>query len=459
MERYNISVQVKNIPALDPGFIPILKFNQAFLAGAQKPVSIAVERADGQVAAFRTFIHGTPEMAQADRYYIDRMVKTALWLQGGFKVYTDDRDLYDYLSGVYCQGGEREFDWDFMASVFEQPFQVVLTDQVPQTKDAPKAIGGHLEGCRIGFDAGGSDRKVSAVVDGETVFSEEVVWFPKVNADPDYHYEGIVAALKSAAEHMPRVDAVGVSSAGVFINDRTMRASLFIQVPPDLYDAKVKDIYIRAIRDTFGDVPYAVINDGDVSALAGAMSLEDNNVLGIAMGTSEAVGYVDENGCITGWLNELAFVPVDAQEGAMRDEWSGDIGCGVKYFSQDGVIKLAPRAGIELDEGASPAEKLKAVQKLMEEGDPRAAQVYASIGVYLGHTLAYYHHLYGCRHVLLLGRVMSGKGGDLILDTAKQVLADEYPQLEGKLTPELPDEKFRRVGQSMAAASLPEGRA
>ena len=459
MERYNISVQVKNIPALDPGFIPILKFNQAFLAGAQKPVSIAVERADGQVAAFRTFIHGTPEMVQADRYYIDRMVKTALWLQGGFKVYTDDRDLYDYLSGVYCQGGEREFDWDFMASVFEQPFQVVLTGQVPQTKDAPKAIGGHLEGCRIGFDAGGSDRKVSAVVDGETVFSEEVVWFPKVNADPDYHYEGIVAALKSAAEHMPRVDAVGVSSAGVFINDRTMRASLFLQVPPDLYDAKVKDIYIRAIRDTFGDVPYAVINDGDVSALAGAMSLEDNNVLGIAMGTSEAVGYVDENGCITGWLNELAFVPVDAQEGAMRDEWSGDIGCGVKYFSQDGVIKLAPRAGIELDEGASPAEKLKAVQKLMEEGDPRAAQVYASIGVYLGHTLAYYHHLYGCRHVLLLGRVMSGKGGDLILDTAKQVLADEYPQLEGKLTPELPDEKFRRVGQSMAAASLPEGRA
>ncbi len=459
MERYNINVQVKNVPTLDPDFIPILKFNQAFLAGAQKPVSIAVERADGQVAAFRTFIHGTPEMAQADRYYIDRMVKTALWLQGGFKVYTDDKDLYDYLSGVYCQGGEREFDWDFMASVFEQPFQVVLTDQVPQTKDAPKAIGGHLEGCRIGFDAGGSDRKVSAVVDGETVFSEEVVWFPKVNADPDYHYEGIVAALKSAAEHMPRVDAVGVSSAGVFISDRTMRASLFIQVPPDLYDAKVKDIYIRAIRDTFGDVPYAVINDGDVSALAGAMSLEDNNVLGIAMGTSEAVGYVDENGCITGWLNELAFVPVDAQEGAMRDEWSGDIGCGVKYFSQDGVTKLAPRAGIELDEGASPAEKLKAVQKLMEEGDPRAAQVYASIGVYLGHTLAYYHHLYGCRHVLLLGRVMSGKGGDLILDTAKQVLADEYPQLEGKLTPELPDEKFRRVGQSMAAASLPEGRA
>ena len=456
MERYNIDVRIKNVPPLDPDFIPILKFNQAFLATAKKPVSLAVERADGQIAAFRTFVHGTPEMAEADRYYIDRMVKTALWLQGGFKVYTDDREIYEYLSGVYRQGGEREFDWDFMSDVYEHPFEVVLTSQVPETRDAPKAIGGHLEGCRIGFDAGGSDRKVSAVVDGETVFSEEVVWFPKVNSDPDYHYDGIVAALKSAAEHMPRVDAVGVSSAGVFINDRTMRASLFLQVPPDLYNAKVKDIYIRAIRDTFGDVPYSVINDGDVSALAGAMSLEDNNVLGIAMGTSEAVGYVDENGCITGWLNELAFVPVDANPDAMRDEWSGDIGCGVKYFSQDGVIKLAPRTGIELDEDASPAEKLKAVQKLMEEGDPRAARVYESIGIYLGHTLAYYYTLYGCRHVLLLGRVMSGKGGDLILDTAKKVLADEYPETVGNMVPELPDEKFRRVGQSMAAASLPD---
>ena len=297
---------------------------------------------------------------------------------------------------------------------------------------------------------------MSAVVDGETVYSEEVVWFPKINSDPDYHYDGIVAALKSAAEHMPRVDAVGVSSAGVFINNRTMNASLFLKVPKELYDKKVKDIYIRAIRDTFGDVPYCVINDGDVSALAGAMSLNDNSVLGIAMGTSEAVGYVDEEGQITGWLNELAFVPVDAQPDAMRDEWSGDVGCGVKYFSQDGVIKLAPRAGIELEESLSPAEKLKVVQKLMAQDDPRAAKVYESIGVYLGHTLAYYYELYGCRHVLLLGRVMSGKGGDLILDTAKKVLADEYPEAAGKMVPELPDEKFRRVGQSMAAASLPE---
>ena len=459
MKRFGISVELKHVPPLDQEFIPLLPFNRAFLAGADKPLALAVEGADGQMAVCRTFIHSAPEMAEANRYYVDRLVKTILWMKGGFRIYVSgDRDLYTYLKEAYSTGGERDFDRDFMSNVFERPFEVLWADQVPEAKDDPKAIGGHLEGCRIGFDAGGSDRKVSAVIDGETVYSEEVVWFPKTNSDPDYHYDGIVSALKSAAEHMPRVDAVGVSSAGVFINNRTMRASLFLQVPEDVYNAKVKDIYIRAITDTFGDVPYAIINDGDVSALAGAMSLDDSSVLGIAMGTSEAVGYVDEAGRITGWLNELAFVPVDAQPDAMRDEWSGDIGCGVKYFSQDGVIKLAPRSGIQLDENASPAEKLKTVQKLMEEGSAAAAQVYESIGVYLGHTLAYYYDLYGCRHVLLLGRVMSGKGGDLILATAKKVLADEYPELEGKILPELPDEKFRRVGQSMAAASLPAGR-
>ncbi len=458
MERYGISVQVKNKPSLDPEFMPILKFNRAFLETAKKPVSIALERSGGQVAVCDTFIHGTPEMRQADQYYIDRLVKSMLWMKGGFKVYVSgDEDIYNYLKKTFAPGGARSFDSDFMAGVYERPFEVVFCDKVPQEAGASQAVGRHLAGCRVGFDAGGSDRKVSAVIDGEPVYSEEVVWFPKITEDPDYHYDGIVSALKSAAEKMPRVDAVGVSSAGIYIDNRTMVASLFLKVAQRLYDAKVKDIYIRAITDTFGpDIPYAVVNDGDVSALAGTMSLGDNNVLGIAMGTSEAVGYVDGEGRITGWLNELAFVPVDAAPDAMRDEWSGDIGCGVKYFSQDSVIKLAPRAGIQLDEALSPAEKLKVVQGLMAEDDPRAAQVYESIGVYLAHSLAYYYDLYQFKHVLLLGRVMSGKGGDLLLDACKKVLADEYPEVDRAIHLALPDEKFRRVGQSAAAASLPE---
>ena len=456
MKHLGIDVSVKNMPELDPGYIPLEKFNRAFLSGADKPLDVAVERSGGQVAVWHTFFHGTPEMAEADEYYVERIIKTMLWLYGGFRVYLTDEALAGKMQKHYSDGGRQFFDYDYMANVFEHPFEIVACDKVPEEKGDPKAIGRHLEGCRIGFDAGGSDRKVSAVIDGEPVYSEEVVWFPKINSDPDYHYDGIVAALRSAAEHMPRVDAVGVSSAGVYINNRTMNASLFLKVPKDLFDAKVKDIYIRAITDTFGDVPYAVANDGDVSALAGAMSLGENNVLGIAMGTSEAVGFVDAEGRITGWLNELAFVPVDASPAAMRDEWSGDIGCGVKYFSQDSVIKLAPAAGIALAEDLSPAEKLKVVQKLMETPGSPAEAIFRSIGVYLGHSLALYHRYYRFRHVLLLGRVMSGRGGDIILETAKAVLADEYPEVAELISPTLPDEKSRRVGQSVAAASLPE---
>ena len=460
MNYLGVETVVRNVPELDKEFIPIGKFNEAFLKTATKPVGIALERADGQMASCRTFIHGTEKMKAADRYYINRLVKTMFWMKGGFRIYVSgSKDIYSYLKDVaFCDKGEQDFDYHYFEGIFERPVEVIYTDDLPEAKDSPKKMGGHMEGCRIGFDAGGSDRKVSAVVDGETVFSEEVVWFPKINSDPDYHYDGIVSALKSAAEHMPRVDAVGVSSAGVFINDRTMNASLFLKVPKDLYDKKVKDIYIRAITDTFGPIPYCVVNDGDVTALAGAISLEDNNILGIAMGTSEAGGFVDANGCITGWLNELAFVPVDANPNAMQDEWSLDVGCGVKYFSQDGVIKLAPRAGIELDEALSPAEKLKVVQGLMEQGDSRAAKVYEGIGCYLAHSLAYYYSLYGFRHVLLLGRVLSGKGGDLLLEECRRVLSDEYPDVNEKINLALPDEKFRRVGQSAAAASLPESK-
>lgn len=456
MNYLGVELEIKNLPELDPGFIPIHKFNQAFLSTAKKPVGIAVERKNGEMAAVKTFIHGTPEMRQADHYYIERLVKTLLWMKGGFRIFVQgDEDTAEYLRSVYCDGGQQHFDWDYMATVFEHPFEIISVDVLPETKDSPKAIGGHLSGCRIGFDAGGSDRKVSAVIDGEPVFSEEVVWFPKLNSDPDYHYDGIVSALKSAAEHLPRVDAVGVSSAGIYINDRTMSASLFLKVPKEPFEAKVKDIYIRAITDTFGDVPFCVVNDGDVTALAGAMNLGENNVLGIAMGTSEAGGFVDADGRITGWLNELAFMPVDANPEAMRDEWSLDIGCGVKYFSQDGVIKLAPAAGIELDENLSPADKLKAVQNLMAEDDERAAAIYRSLGVYLAHSLVYYNALYGCKNVLLLGRVMSGKGGEILLDSCRRVLEDEYPEMAEYIHIALPDEKFRRLGQSAVAASLP----
>ncbi len=447
---------------LDEKYTPMVKvlddFNRAVKMEASTPLVIAVERNDGYIATYSLSIYAA---GHDDENYdiVERLVKTFLWIYGGYKIYiAGDKKIYEKIARAYSVGGAREFDMNFMSRVYEKFFEVIYIEDpacAPADRESSMSIGRHLDGCRIGFDAGGSDRKVSAVINGKTVYSEEVVWFPKLQSDPMYHYNGILEAMKTAASHMPRVDGIGVSSAGVFINNRAMVGSLFLKVSNEDFEKTVKNIYLNVAKE-IGNVPIEVANDGDVTALAGAMSLSDNNVLGVAMGTSEAAGYVNGDGNITGWLNELAFVPVDFSKDAMVDEWSGDYGCGVKYFSQDAVIKLAPAAGIELDESLSPAEKLKVVQKLMEDGDKRAAQIYDTIGVYFGYTIAYYAKFYDIKHVLIMGRVTSGEGGAILLRRAKEVLCEEYPELAKKIKLHIPGEKERRVGQSVAAASLPK---
>ena len=450
---------------LDPRFQPMVKVVSDYKAAVAKaggvPLVIAVERNKGYVSTYKLDVYKDGEGHDEESYgVVERIVKTLLWVYGGFKItVAGSRKIYEGIAAAYRKGGAREFDADFMARVYARPFEVVYEENAadaPAEHQAADPVGRHLDGCRIGFDAGGSDRKVSAVIDGETVYSEEVVWFPKLQSDPDYHYQGILEAMKTAASHMPRVDAIGVSSAGVYIDNKIMIASLFLKVSDEDFEKKVKTMYLDVAREIGKDIPIEVANDGDVTALAGAMDLNDSNVLGVAMGTSEAAGYVDSQGNITGWLNELAFVPVDFCKDAMVDEWSGDYGCGVKYFSQDSVIKLAPAAGIELDESLSPAEKLKVVQKLMAEGDKRAAAIYDTIGVYFGYAIAYYAMFYDIKHVIIMGRVTSGEGGTLVLARANEVLSTEYPELAAKIRLHIPDEKSRRVGQSVAAASLPK---
>lgn len=379
---------------------------------------------------------------------------------GGYKIsVSGSKKIYEGLKKAYTADGARAFDVDFMSGVYEKPFEVVWLekDEIPAEKNCSLRVGGYLKGCRIGFDAGGSDRKVSAVIDGKVVYSEEVVWHPKTTEDPHYHYNEILTAMKTAASKMPRVDCIGVSSAGVYVDNKIMVASLFIKVDKKKYGDYVKNMYIN-IAEEMGNIPLEVANDGDVTALAGSIDLNDNRVLGIAMGTSEAVGYINKDGGINGWLSELAFVPVDFNEGAMADEWSGDVGVGCKYFSQDAVIKLAEAGGYRFKEGTTPAEKLKEIQALMEKDDQLARQIYEDIGIYLAYTLPFYAKFYDMKHVLLLGRVMGGKGGNILLDSCKKVLEEEYPEF-AKLDISLPDEKNRRVGQSIAAASLPADRA
>ncbi len=453
-----IEFETKNIPALDPGFAPIETFFRAFEEGAEQRMVVAVIGNDDVTSTYETRIYGTPEMREADCFYTEKLVKFLLWSRGGHTIaICGAPEIAGHIRQVFSPGGRRSFDYNFMKRVYEKDPEVLSLplDRVPQEKVFSHHIGRNLSGYRIGFDAGGSDRKVSAVIDGQSVYSEEVVWFPKTEENPDYHYKEILQAFKTAASKMPGVDAIGVSSAGVYINNETKVASLFLKVPPDKFEKSVKDIYIRAARE-IGDIPLVVANDGDVTALAGSMSLNVNNILGIAMGTSQAVGYVDGNGSITGWLNELAFAPVDLSDSAPQDEWSGDFGVGCKYFSQDAVVRLAPAAGIQLAEGSTLAEKLKEVQSLSEAGDDRVEGIYRSIGKYLGHAIPFYCRFYEIEHILLMGRVTSGAGGAVLVEEAKAVLKDEYPEIMEKVNLILPDEKSRRVGQSIAAASLPE---
>ncbi len=446
---------------LDEGFMPMAlvcrDMRENTLDGAD--IVIGAERNKGYTAVYKTRIHRDHTGHDEENCkFIDRIAKTLLWVSGGYRLIIAGSPVVgEYIKNTFCHGGARDFDVRFMERVYERDFEVVLTDidNAPREVSSASPIGRHLDGCRIGFDAGGSDRKVSAVINGETVYSEEVVWFPKTNSDPEYHYQGILDAMKTAASHMPKVDAIGVSSAGVYVDNKIMVASLFLKVSDEDFERRVKNMYIDVAREIGENIPIEVANDGDVTALAGAMSLNDNGILGIAMGTSEAAGYVDMDGNITGWLNELAFAPVDFNKDSMVDEWSGDYGCGVKYFSQDAVIKLAPYAGIELDEELSPAEKLKVVQNLMAEGDERAKGIYETIGVYFGYTIAYYCEFYDIRQVLIMGRVTSGEGGVILLEKAKEVLSAEFPEISEKVTLNIPDEKARRVGQSVAAASLP----
>ena len=457
MKYLGVEYHVKHLPELDEGFIPFGVWSEAYLKGADKPIAIAVERDKGHVSVRETKIYGTAEMAEADYRYVERFVKFLLWSIGGFRVsICGCSEIAQRLQKAYTADGERHFDYTFVQQLYERELEILdlPLEECPKANEEALPIGGHMDGCRIGFDAGGSDRKVSAVIDGEPVYSEEVVWFPKLNEDPTYQYNEILAAFRTAASKMPRVDAIGVSSAGVFIGNAPMISSIFYKVPRSKWDY-VKTVFDRAAAEIGPNVPILVANDGDVSALAGAMGLDKGNLMGMAMGTSEAVGYVDKDKNVLGWINELAFAPVDLQADAMQDEWSTDYGVGCKYFSQDAVIKLAPRAGIELDSELSPAEKLKVVQGLMETDDPRAQAVFRSIGAYLAYAVVQYSQFYDIEHLMMLGRVMSGKGGDTILQVCNDILKEEYPALAAKCEVMLPDEKTRRVGQSVAAASLP----
>ena len=452
----------KIVPRLHPDLVPAVLWNKAYRNAAAAdsrsvPLVVGLERADGSVSRYETAVFPADHsLFEAGLRHAERLVKSLLWMWGGYKVYVGGpASVGDFIRKAYSRRGERAFDADLMSTAYDKKFSVEVTeaDSVPSAREKTRPLGRHLDGCRIGFDLGASDRKVSAVVEGETVFSEEVPWDPRNQSNPLYHYHQIMSGLHQAASHLSRVDAIGGSAAGIYIDNRAMVASLFRGIPRAEFRKKIKPMFLRMRKEW--KVPFEVVNDGEVTALAGSMSLNANRVLGIALGSSQAGGYVNDKGNITGWLNELAFAPVDLNPAAPVDEWSGDAGCGVQYFSQQAVFRLAEKAGIKLVGDVAPVERLKAVQDLLHDGDERARLVFETIGCYLGYGIGHYADYYDIGHALILGRVTSGEAGPIILEKAREVLREELPDLARRLSLHLPDEKSRRVGQAVAAASLP----
>lgn len=454
----NLSPPVFPAP-LDPLFQPAVLFNRNYVAAAKKsrravPLVIGLESENKLVSRYETVV--LPEADATTLHYAERLVKYLLWARGGGTLFIGGpKVIGEHIRKTYSPRGVRKFDYDMMTAAYAKKFSVVSTtaEKVPAAKESKIATGGHLKGCRIGFDLGASDYKFSAVIDGQAVFTDEVPWDPKTQSNPEYHYHHIVSGLHRAAAYLPRVDAIGGSSAGIIVDNEIRVASLLRAIPKKHY-ARAAKVFKRIQREW--NVPVVVMNDGDVTALAGALSLGAKGMLGIAMGSSKAAGFMDKHGRIPGWLNELAFVPVDMQADAAVDEWSGDKGTGVMYFSQQAVNKLLPAAGIKLPEKMGLPERLKEVQALMAKGDARAAQIYETIGIYLGCTMALHLEFYDFEQALILGRVTTGKGGDIVIAKANEVMKKHFPETARKIELRVPDEKSRRVGQAVAAASLPQ---
>lgn len=458
----NFPINAALKPILEPSFVPATLWNRAYRekvardAGARE-VNIALCRPDGTVFRWASRVLSQSRANDAlTLRYIERIVKFLLWQKGGSRLlFNGAPEVADALGKIYSKNGSRKFDNNFIGNkIFGEELAVTTianASDLPEADDGQMHLGRNLNGCRIGFDLGGSDRKCAAIIDGKVVFSDEVEWDPYFQNNPQYHIDGIHDTLMRAATHLPRVDAIGGSAAGVYVNNEVKVASLFRGISEADFDTSIRGIFFK-LRERWKNVPFEVVNDGEVAALAGSMTLGKNRLLGLAMGTSQAAGYVDDSGHIKPWMNELAFAPVDYRKDAPVDEWSGDRGCGALYFSQQAIARLAPLAGFNFGKIPFP-EQLVKVQEAMAAGDPRAATIYETIGGYFGYTIAHYAEFYDIDNLLILGRVTSGEGGQMIVNEAETILAMEFPDMRIKLA--VPDEKTKRHGQAVAAASLP----
>jgi predicted NBD/HSP70 family sugar kinase len=447
------------IPApLDPGFQPAILFNRDYVAAAKAtcravPLVLGLERENGLVAQYETVV--MPESDPVTARYVERLVKYLLWSRGGWRLHVGGpKAIGQLIRRAYSPQGARRFDWEMMTRAYDKRFRVELTspERVPAAREHRFAAGGRRRGYRLGFALNSYEYSVSAVAQGKPVFAETFSWEPRTQSNPDYHYHHIAAALHRAATYLPRVDAIGVSASGIAVDGRLSVTTLFRSVPKKL-QSQAADIFRRMQREW--QVPLAVMNDGDVAALAGGLAMGCKGVLSVVMDAAEAAGYTDARGQLQGWLNELAIVPVDYNPAAVQDEWSGDRGMGVMYFSRKAVSRLMLLAGIRVARKMPLLERVECVAALLQQGDSRAVKIYETIGVYLGYALAHAADFYEFGDALILGSVMEEKAGDIVIDRARAVLKSEFPKLHGRMRLHAPDENRLRIPLAVAAASLP----
>jgi predicted NBD/HSP70 family sugar kinase len=431
------------------------QYNRRLDWNETRTITIRLQRPDGMTHDHQIKVDA--ECGEDAYTLFERTVKFLLWQVGAPRVFSDAPESFLERIAADYAFGPRAFDSQTIGkAIFGEPISFNGLDpdgtkKLPEQAGSP--AGGYTKGCRIGFDLGGSDRKCAAVMDGEVLFSEEVAWDPYHQSDPVYHWRGLLDSIDRAAAHLPRIDAIGGSAAGIYISNEPRVASLFRGIGQEDFNAHIRPIFKR-LSEHFGSVPIHVVNDGDATALSAAQSRNLKGVLGIAMGTSMAVGYVDLNGRLKDWINELAFAPIDCSPSAPIDEWSGDRGCGASYFSQQALGHLLADSGLGVDPSLNLPAKLKEVQAALKAGHPGASSIYCAIGTWLAHALLQYRDFYAFSNVLLLGRVLSGQGGELIKKQAKAKLLDLDPGFCANLSFLEPSELEKRHGQAIAAAGL-----
>jgi len=454
MEYMGIKANIKNKPVFDEDFYPLKKFFDEYLKGAKKPVVIALYRNQGYVSVYNTFIYGTADKEELDSYYIQRLVKLLLYTKGGYKVVIcGDNRVTSYVKRIFSKTGKRAFDNELMERVYDNYFEIVYipANSAPSENESSSAVNIDKNGNRIGMEINQEFISAVALCNGGLVFSGKEKWEPQANSKPEYHCKFIADMIQKAASKLEKVDCIGVSSAGIHIDNKTMISSLYSLVSDRDFEKKIKNIYIDIASDL--ETRLRVENDGDVTALAGAQIIDSGNVLGIILGASEGSGYVDKNRNITGWLNELAFAPVACSDSAVFDSWSGDYGCGGQYLSDSAVARLAYKAGFSFEKSLNDTQKREQLQKALQENDQKAIKVFSDIGIYLGHIIPLYAQIYEISHIMLLGEIMASKSGEIIIESAKKVLCEEYPEC-CNIVLHLPEETVIKEGLSFAAASL-----